>query len=150
MNTNSESDIVMSENMQYYEIYTLIDITDTNVTDINKSDTIEYNQTQNLNLLFQIIGLRTQPINPKIEVLENQDLKNYCFSKTYRGKNHKVWKLSFYSEHSDCWKKDDDSLYYLKNDIHSIAITTGLTETAKIKLNIFDCFDKINICFKLK
>lgn len=148
MNTNLQSDIDMSENMQYYEIYTLVDITDTNVTDINKSDTIEYNQAQNLNLLFQIIGLRTQPIHPKIEILENQDLKDYYFSKTYRGKNHKVWKLSFYSEHTDCWKKDDDNLYYLKNDIHSIAIVTGLTETAKIKLNIFDCYKKVNIYFK--
>lgn len=148
MDTNSESDIDMSENMQYYEIYTLVDITDTNVTDITKSNTIEYNQRQNLNLLFQIIGLRTQPINPKIEILENQDLSNYYFSKTYRGKNHKIWKLSFYSEHSDCWKKDDDNLYYLKDDIHSIAITTNLTETAKIKLNIFDCYNKVNIYFK--
>lgn len=146
MQEYNESDD-FSDNLDYYEIYTLIDITDTNETDIYKSETIEYQQYQNLNLLYQIIGLRTQPINTQIEILENQPLTNYNFSKKYKN-SHRVWKLSFCSENSECWNNNDDEVYYLKQDTHGVAISDSLLETIKLNIGIFDCFDNVNIYFK--
>lgn len=146
MQEQIESDNLYSDNLEHYEIYTLIDITNSNETDIYKSNTIEYQQYQNLNLLFQIIGLRTQPINPTVECLHKQSLSDYHFSKKYKG-NHNVWKLSFYSENTECWNNNDDPVYYLKNDTHGVAVSNNLNETIKTKLEIFDCYDNINIYF---
>lgn len=145
MEENDKSDLY-SDNLDCYEIYTLIDITNTNETDIYKSDTIEYQQNQNLNLLFQIIGLRTQPINPTITLLENQKMSDFKFSKKYKGNNN-VWKLMFYSENHECFNNDMDDVYYLKNDTHGVAISNNLNETIKLKINIFDCYDDVNIYF---
>lgn len=136
-----------SDNLEYYEIYTLIDITETNETDIYKSETIEYQQYQNLNIIFQIIGLRTQPINPTVEILYNEDLKKHKFSKKYKG-THTVWKLSFYSGTTECWANENDSVYYLKQDAHGVAVSYKLNETVDFGAYMFDCYDNINIYFE--
>lgn len=133
------SDNIISDARGVYELYTLIDITDTGVTDIRNKETKEYNQAQNLNVLLQLIGLRTQPINYKVTEIPKRGIKKYELGSEYCG-NHRLWKLEFEVDREDVWKKDDDTFYYLKSDCDKVAITTLLDETAKLDNSIFDCF----------
>jgi len=133
------SDNIISDARDVYEVYTLIDISDTGVTDVRYKETKEYNQAQNLNVLLQLIGLRTQPINYKAIELSPRSIKRYELGSEYSG-NHRLWKLEFEVDREDVWKKDEDSFYYLKSDCDKVAITTLLTETAKFDNSIFDCF----------
>lgn len=133
------SDNIISDARGVYELYTLIDITDTGVTDIRNKETKEYNQAQNLNVLLQLIGLRTQPINYKVTELPKRGIKKYNLGSEYSG-NHRLWKLEFEVDREDIWKKDEDAFYYLKSDCDKVAITTMLNETVKLDNSIFDCF----------
>lgn len=135
------SDNIISDARGVYEVYTLVDITDTGVTDIRNKEAKEYNQAQNLNVLLQLIGLRIQPINYKVTELSNCGIKKYGLGSKYTG-NHSLWKLEFEVDREDVWKKDEDAFYYLKSDCDKVAITTLLNETAKLDNSIFDCFSK--------
>ena len=70
--------------MLHYSAYTLVDITNTNVNQSGKLAG-KANQQQNLNTLIQSIGLRSQPIDPKVTVLMTQDIANYEFGSAYKG-----------------------------------------------------------------
>jgi hypothetical protein len=133
------SDNIISDIRGIYEIYTLVDITDTQITDVRLTQSKEYNQSQNLNVLLQVIGLRCQPFNYKVVELTKQNMSSYNFGSKYKG-IQTVWKLEFEVDREDVWKKDEDNVFYLKDDINEIAITNGLNETCKFKANIFDSF----------
>jgi len=122
-----------------YEIFTLIDITDSNVNDTRLKEDKEYNQSQNLNVLLQVIGLRAQPFGHSVTELSKHGIKKYGFGSEYKG-SHRVWKLEFYIDREPVWAKDDDEIFYLKHDCDKIAITTGLNDTADIKNAIFSSF----------
>ena len=134
-----DSDKIISDERGVYEVYTLVDITDTKVSDTRFNETKEYNQFQNLNVLLQVIGLRTQPINYEVTELTKRGIKKYNFGTDYTD-NHKLWKLTFEIERENVWTKDDDPVYYLKSDCDKIAITNKLNETANFENSIFDCF----------
>lgn len=134
---------VVEENIKSYVAYTLIDVSDTEVTDPDFFDTLEYNQFQNLNTLSQIMGLRTQPIILEVTLEKNVNIKNYNFGSEFSGKQN-VWKIKFSSESNDPWKMENDDFYFLKKDINGIAFISGLSETAKFKIDVFDAYSTSN------
>lgn len=133
---------------QHYTAYTLVDITNSNITSHKSHNDSGYNQQQNLNTLIQTIGLRSQPIDIKVSVLYAQDVVKYRFGNSFRGL-HNVWKFDFASEHSDVYSNNNDNVYFLKKDCHRVAFTPFLDETVNFVNNIFDTVneDTINIYF---
>jgi hypothetical protein len=134
--------------IQQFTAYTLVDITETNVFNSRTSDTKSYNQQQNLNTLLQLIGMRSQPINIYVTALSTQDLVNFSFGKQFSGL-HTVWKLSFTSEHTDVYKHNEDTVYFLKEDSDGAAFVSKLNETVKFKRSTFETKNKnsINLYF---
>lgn len=133
---------------QKYTAYTLVDITNSNITNYRTTDINGYNQQQNLNTLVQSIGMRSQPMDMSITVLKAQDLVNYSFGSAYSGL-HTVWKFDFVSEHSNVFSKNDDNVYFLKQDCNRVAFTPYLNETVNFLNNIFDTISEeyLNIYF---
>lgn len=131
-----------------YTAYTLVDITDSKITNSNSKNTDGYNQQQNLNTLIQLIGLRSQPIHTSVLVQETQDLVNYKFGNAFKGL-HTVWKFDFVSEHTDVYSNHNDSVYFLKEDCDGAAFTPYLNETVNFLSNTFETKDpeQLNIYF---
>lgn len=147
MNTTNPNKLVVgrqfnteNDNLEFYTIYTLVDVTDSGVTDSDLFDTLPYNQNQNLNVLVQIIGLRTQPMIIEVSHLAAQNMSEYKFGNVFKGKND-VWIVKFACEYKNAWSKDDDQVYYLKSDCNDVAFIPKLLDTAKFKINIFNTVD---------
>ena len=68
--------------MTNYIAYTLVDITNTNESRLDRNK-IKFFQQQNLNTLIQTIGLRSQPMHSKVELEMAQDIVNLGFGKQY-------------------------------------------------------------------
>lgn len=128
---------------QRYSAFTLVDISNSNITNYKSSDILGYNQQQNLNTLIQLIGLRSQPIHYTVSVLSTQDLVNYSFGNRFVGL-HTVWNLEFVSEHTDVFKYNDDDLYFLNTDCNDVAFTNKLNETVQFTIPVFNTNDEIN------
>lgn len=128
--------------MTNYTAYTLVDITNTNESrhDRNK---LRFFQQQNLNTLIQIIGLRSQPLEPMVQVDMAQDIVNLGFGKQYNGL-HTVWKLQFSIEHGQVL----EDMSILLQDCNGIPVYTGLEETAELSSKCFETVGPINVCFK--
>ena len=118
-----------------FKLYTLIDITDTKITNPKQSKQGFY-QAQNLNSFVQTISLRTQPNIIKISFLGNKDLKNFKFGNEY--KKRKVWKIDFTCENPTAWKRDDNYVALLEQDFNMIPIHLGLKENTKFPLPVVD------------
>jgi len=106
--------------------YTLIDITDSSAL-----------QRQNLNTLIQTIALRANPMQIKVHMMGNQNMKDYEFGDNYGG-NHNVWLLSFTVEQSNVFQNKNGELGGLEDDIHQVPIIADLLESAAIDPQIFD------------
>lgn len=156
MNTKSTvvSNIIAGQyddsDLEFYTVYTLVDITDSGVNDSNLFDTKSYNQSQNLNVLLQIIGLRTQPIVLEVSSLSLQSMKDYQFGTSFKG-THTVWVVKFASEYKNAWKNELDYVYHLKEDCDGIAFIPDLDNTAKFGIDVFDTASntKRNIYFSI-
>lgn len=120
-----------------YTAYTLVDITKSNITNYRSNDTHGYNQQQNLNTLIQSIGMRSQPLDITVAVLETQDIAKYSFGSAYSGL-HTVWKFDFVVEHNNVFTNNDDDIYFLKQDCNRVAFTPYLDETVNFLNNVFD------------
>jgi hypothetical protein len=127
---------------------TLVDITDSGVSRVRDSNTIEYHQQQNLNVLLQTIGMRTQPIDPYVSILEVQTLTDFNFSDFYGVDAHNVWRLTFYVDDPAVFSDSIDTFALLKDDAHGIAITPDLMNTIDFPVDIFDTTDNINLYFR--
>ena len=102
---------VIGRNTAFYSIYTLVDVTDSNVSS-PKIDAKKFYQSQNLNTFMQLIGLRTQPIISSITKLESQSLADYEFGSNFTG-DQTVWLLKFVSETDSAWNKDNNQVALL-------------------------------------
>jgi len=131
------------------QAYTLVDITDTGTTKVRDSNTKEYHQQQNLNVLLQTIGLRTQPLEPKIKVLKNVSSKDYGFHDFYNSDDLTVWVLEFYIEPESIWDDGNDYFAILNDDANGIAITPDLDNTVDFLVDIFDTSHHKNLYFEL-
>lgn len=135
---------------QHYTVYTLVDITNSGITNPRTENKLGYNQQQNLNTILQLIGLRSQPIEYRVSKLEAQDIVDYDFGKAYHGL-HTVWKLEFVSEHTDVYAKDNNKTFFLISDCDGAAFTGKLTETVDFKYNTFETTDinLLNLYFNI-
>jgi hypothetical protein len=130
-----DSDIINIIIMEL-EIYTLVDITKTNITRNFKSQgspltQIQWdflrNQQRNWDVVVQLLGLRSQPNNITDPILlENSD---YKFS-AYNNQKLSVWKFFVSFEHYI-------PIHLLLEDFNNIPIITSLNESVKISSPIF-------------
>lgn len=135
----------MSEN---YTAYTLVDITNTGITDYRSNNTTAYNQKQNLNTIIQLAGLRSQPLSFIVNKFEAQDLAKYHFGKRFTGL-HSVWKIDFVVEHSQVYMLDNNAVYFLIQDFDGVAFTPYLDETINFISSTFETINpnSLNIYF---
>ena len=128
--------------MTNYVAYTLVDISNTKEGKITRNK-LHFFQQQNLNTLIQTIGLRSQPLEPSVNVLLAQDVVNFGFGKQYQGL-HTVWKLQFSIEHGGVFSLTD-----LLSDCNGIPIYTKLEETTELPTKCFETNDSnlTNLCF---
>lgn len=146
--SNQRPTEVIGRNTSFYSIYTLIDVTDSNVSS-PKINAKKFYQSQNLNTFMQVIGLRTQPIISSVTKLESQNMAEYNFGNDYTG-THTVWLMKFVSETEGAWKKDDIETTLLVEDFNFVPIHINIDETATIDGDIIntDNEDKLNTYFK--
>lgn len=123
--------------MSKIAVYTLIDITATDVK-TNAEDTVfRRNQQRNWETAHQIINLRTKvdveikPYTPKIV-----SLANHKFSNLYYGE-HKCWKFIFTVEFSKVFAGEVHILEKLEYDFNQVPIITGLEETINLPDPVF-------------
>ena len=128
--------------MTNYVAYTLVDISNTNETKIQRNK-LHFFQQQNLNTLIPTIGLRSQPLDIEVLPLMAQDVVKFGFGKQYQGL-HTVWKLQFSIEHGGAI----ENMNNLLADCNGIPIYTGLEETAEISSKCFETVGPVNVCFK--
>jgi hypothetical protein len=138
---------VIGGNTAFYTIYTLIDITDANVSS-PKIDEKKFYQSQNLNTFMQVIGLRTQPVISSITKLESQDLIDYSFGTDFTG-SQTVWLLKFVSDTDRAWYEDNNYTALLLQDFDFIPIHDQLDETVVIDGDIINTNneEKLNTYF---
>lgn len=133
---------------QQIHALTLVDITNTNVTRVRENNTKEYHQQQNLNVLLQTIGLRTQVFDPQVTVLDKPvDLELHGFGNLFHDTTARAWGLKFYIEGDSVWQDGDDPLALLRQDVHGVAISGDLDNTVDFPVNIFDTHLNTNIRF---
>lgn len=133
----------LTGDIEYFTAYTLVDITDSGVTNPNSGDTDGYNQAQNLNVLLQVISLRAQPIVVSITKRETQDMADYSFGSGYTG-TQTIWITKFATEYKGAWAGNGNNTYHLDQDCDGVAITTGLDDTATLAENAFNTTDAVN------
>ena len=140
----------MNENLEYFTVCTLVDITKTNVTRNNHEQEFERNQQRNWESVLQVIGLRAQPmtlIGPFTDMID-EDLVKKLFGEMYHNSDQRVWVASFAVEHKEVFVKDNDQLGALKEDFNQVPIICGLNETARFILPIFYSYGSLkNISF---
>jgi len=145
--SNQRPTEVIGRNTSFYSIYTLIDVTDSNVSS-PKINAKKFYQSQNLNTFMQVIGLRTQPIISSVTKLESQNMAEYNFGNDYTG-THTIWLMKFVSETEGAWNKDDIETALLVEDFNFVPIHSNIDETATIDGDIINTAneDKLNTYF---
>jgi hypothetical protein len=136
----------MQSNVEYYRLYTLVDITQTNVT--RGPDTVEREQQRNFDTVLQAIGLITQPQQLAPPVVTSAHMEWLEFGEYFQGEQ-RVWVWQFATEHSDIFTIGTNSVGRLANAFDQVPIICGLDETARFMLPIFYPYGAIkNIYFK--
>jgi len=137
----------MSDNLQFFVGYSLVDITPTGVTR-GADNSIERNQQRNWETVLQCISLKAQPlaINPP-SIVELDDVTFLNFGDLYTG-SHRVWTWTWAVEHEGVYDTQKGPLGALQKDFEQVPIVTYLTETAKFMLPIFYPYGRIkNVYF---
>lgn len=136
----------MQSNVEYYRMYTLVDITATGVT--RGPDTTERSQQRNFDTVQQAIGLITQPIGVGDPIITNAHMEWLEFGEYFQGEQ-RVWVWQFAVEHSDIFQIGTNPVGQLTNAFDQVPIVCGLTETARFMLPIFYPYGAIkNVYFK--
>lgn len=115
---------------EIYEIYTLIDVTNTEYTN-PKGNSREYRQQQNLQTFIQSLSMRTQIFIQSVEV-DELSAKKLKFGKDFSGKL-RYWKISFYPDATDPWRRDKDYFFHLYSDLRGSPVYTELDEISNVK-----------------
>jgi hypothetical protein len=134
-------------NLQFFQGYTLVDITATGVTR-GDNDSLERNQQRNWETVLQCIGLRTQPQCIQEPVTAKfSDISIAEFGDFYTG-SQQIWTWSWAVEREGVYDLSGKPLGGLLQDFEQVPIITGLTETARFMLPIFYPYGTIkNIYF---
>jgi len=137
----------MSTNLQFFQGYSLVDITPTGVTR-GDNNTLERNQQRNWETVIQCMSLRTQPLNITPPCSTTIGLKEVEFGDFYTGEQ-KVWTWQWAVERQEIYDLPDRPLGAIQQDFEQVPIITYLTETARFMLPIFYPYGTIkNIYFK--
>lgn len=125
-----------------FEIYTLIDITETQAR-FNKNDPL-WHQQQNFMTVIQTLGLRANPVVKKSPTQFTADIKDYDFGSKFKGKKS-VWHFEFEYE-----QQEVVSVGSLIDDFDLVPVITDLNEDAKFNNSMFATKDpkSRNIIFK--
>jgi hypothetical protein len=122
----------------FFTVMTLVDITDTGVSDSRLSPAKAYNQAQNLNSLIQCVSLRVQPNLISTDILLAEAMADHEFGSAHTG-NKTVWVLKFATERSGYTDENK-----LKADVDGLPIITGLDETASFVTAVFNGLSAVN------
>lgn len=137
----------MSTNLQFFQGFSLVDITATGVTRSNIEDQVDRNQQRNWETVLQCIGLRTQPQHIQSPASIEVELGGLEFGDMYTGV-HRVWTWSWAVEGQGVYDLQNKPLAGLQQDFEQVPIVTYLTETARFMLPIFYPYGTIkNIYF---
>ena len=138
----------MQDNIEIYDLVTLVDITATGVT--RGPDGLERDQQRNWETVLQAVGLVTQPMtiiepgrNPDI------DLKWLDFGEFFEGK-HSVWNWRFAVEHRAVFANGNNPVGRLEQVFEQIPFISGLDETARFMLPIFYPYGAIKNIYFMK
>jgi len=131
---------------QLVTVVTLVDITNTGVRRAQESNSKEYHQQQNLNVLLQTCGLLTQVFDPQVTILHDSNIQGRM-SKFFGVTHATVWLLKFRIETDQVWRSLDNELALLEQDVNGVAITSDLDNVVEFPVNIFDTQDNINTYF---
>jgi hypothetical protein len=112
--------------MPRYRIITLVDITRTNAGK-TEPDQLKILQQNNFNSLRQAIELRSN-----VSWTRDPARSEGRLPKGLEGKAA-YWYWEFEVEREELFLKDNDPVGLLKDDLNSVPIITGLSETAEIK-----------------
>ena len=136
----------MSTNIDYYRMYSLVDITKTGVT--RGVDSVERDQQRNYETILQAVGLITQPIELEPPVVTHAHMEWLEFGEFFQGEN-KVWVWQFAVEHSNIFQIGINPVGRLNEVFDQVPIICGLEETARFMLPIFYPYGTIkNVYFK--
>jgi len=140
----------MHDNIEYFTIITLVDITRTGVTRNYAGEDRLRDQQRNWETVLQVLGIRAQPTvteGPITDIVDEYVVKN-LFGDMYSGE-HRIWAAGFSIEHQEVYCRGDDPLALLEEDFNQVPVITGLDETARFLLPIFYSHGAIkNIAFK--
>lgn len=126
----------MTTPVQFFQGYTLVDITATGVIRSQDPDSLERNQQRNWETLLQCIGLRTQPQNITEPQCGMGLMSLFDFGDFYES-GQRVWSWTWTIESSGVYDLPGKPLAGLLQDLEQVPIITGLDETARFMLPIF-------------
>ena len=135
-------------NLQFFQGYSLVDITPTGV--IRGIDNeLARNQQRNWETVLQCMSLRTQPQHiQEPDTATISDIAIAEFGDFYTGEQQ-VWVWKWAVETNEIYDLPGRPMAGLLQDFEQVPIVTGLTETARFMLPIFYPYGTIkNIYFK--
>ena len=121
----------MNSNVEYYRMFTLVDITKTGVT--RGDGTTERDQQRNYETALQAIGLITQPHEINEPRCTQAHMEWLEFGDYFQGEQ-KVWVWQFSVEHRDVFAIGPNPVGKLSEAFDQIPIICGLDETARFML----------------
>jgi hypothetical protein len=126
--------------MEIVEIKTLIDITNTGVRRVAQGTQQELDQYKNWITLNQCIEIRSIISYDFSPTVEEVDIKNLGFGKSYKGK-HRVWTWRVSPDRAHAFADDNDAVGGLINSVDQVPIIKNLTETINIDRSVFELSD---------
>jgi hypothetical protein len=136
---------IMNSNIEYYRMFTLVDITKTGYT---RGEGLERDQQRNYETMVQAISLITQPHEIMAPVLTKAHTEWLEFGEYFEGE-HNVWVWQFAVEHSDVFTIGTNPVGKLSEAFDQVPIICGLEETGRFILPIFYPYGAIkNVYFK--
>jgi len=134
----------------YYQIQTLIDITETRQHRMADGRERARNQQQNFQTIIQTVGLRSNIYYDKSPECKFINVADLGFGKHHQGE-HNVWTFTFKSELDYVFEGEFGACTGLIVDFDMIPIIANLDETVKLIAPAFFTRDimKKNIIFKV-
>jgi hypothetical protein len=129
--------------MQRFRIFTLVDITRTNIFK-ESMGLLEKKQQDNFQTLHQTLEIRAIIFTEQNPKCITMDWSEYGY-----GINEKTWEWIISTERDDLYLIDDDPCGGMKQDVEFVPFTFGCTETAKLHTQFFTTLKPTNIIFEL-
>lgn len=126
--------------MQFIEVKTLVDVTDTKVNRPRAGLQVEHDQFRNFTTLKQCLEIRSNIMFDTSPTVETVDVKDLGFGSKYKGK-HQVWTFRFSPERSGAYSEGSSEVGTLIDDVHGVPVIQKLSETINMDTAIFDLKD---------